>query len=64
MWLRVAVISRGPVLIMFKIDSKFNLGNNYRICNDDNTLTLNHASKTFWFQFIFSLTILSTILCR
>jgi hypothetical protein len=28
MWLRVSVLSRGPVLIMFKIDPKFNLGKN------------------------------------
>jgi hypothetical protein len=39
MWLLVAVISLGPVLIIFKIDPTFNLGNNYRICNDDNAVS-------------------------
>jgi hypothetical protein len=39
MWIRVAVLSRGPVLIMFKINPELNLGNNYRICNNDNTVS-------------------------
>jgi len=34
-WLRIAVPCGGPLLMMFKIDPKFNSGNIYRTFNDE-----------------------------